>query len=180
MRAIPGRRRRDSGLLTTALALSSLITACSQPADSKATNSHTLDSGFVIREIDEGLFAGRAEDDKFVAGSDVLWLKRQGIVTGDMVASATNNYDVSTPPWEQRYVSVTLTPEGQQRLESFGDSHPGVRVAMLLNGRVIATAKAAHVALNGNFLLGPLADTSAVLRVMREIRRGASVSSHRS
>jgi hypothetical protein len=177
---LSGRRRLGAGMWAAALALTSAMTSCSQPADSRATNPHTLNSGLVIREIDEGLFANHAEDDKLGPESDVLGLKRQGIVTGDMVAIATNNYDVSTPPWEQRYVSVTLTPEGQQRLERFGDSHPAARVAILLNGVVFGTGKAAHFALDGSFLLGPFDDTVEVMQVMRAIRRGASSSSHGS
>jgi preprotein translocase subunit SecD len=174
------KRRLGAAVWIATLALSSVMTACSQPAETRAADPRTPDTGLVIRAIDEGLFANQAGDDKFGSDSHVLWLKRQAIVTGAMVASATNNYDVSTPPWEQRYISVTLTPEGQQRLKKFGDSHPDVRVAILLNGTVVATGKGSRLTLDGRFLLGPLDDTVEVRRVMQAIRRGASGSSRGS
>jgi preprotein translocase subunit SecD len=73
------------------------------------------------------------------AGTDVpvaMWLKREGGMVGPYVAEA----HVGAAPDGQPTVEFTLTPEGRERFAALTRANIGRRLAVVVNGAIVASS----------------------------------------
>ena len=99
---------------------------------------------FAILVVDEQASAGQKPQDAerlpaSTAGSGVpgaLWLKREGGMAGPYVAEAR----VIAAPDGQPAVEFTLTQDGRERFAALTRANIGRRVAVVVNGAVIAAS----------------------------------------
>jgi preprotein translocase subunit SecD len=114
-----------------------LVIAGCEPWDASGTPR------FAILLVDESLGGedppGAERVPASTAGTDVpvaMWLKREGGMVGPYVAEA----HVIAAPDGQPAVEFTLTPEGRQRFAALTRANVGRRLAVVVNGAVVASS----------------------------------------
>jgi len=123
-------------LILLLLCLGLVIAGC-QPWDASGAPR------FAIFLVDDSIGEGEPPDAQRVptstAGTDVpvaMWLKREGGMVGPYVAEA----HVVAAPDGQPAVEFTLTPEGRQRFAALTRTNIGRRLAVVVNGAIVASA----------------------------------------
>jgi preprotein translocase subunit SecD len=99
---------------------------------------------FAIFLVDEGVDDGQAPPgaERMPASPDsgdlpvAFWLRREGGMSGPFVADAR----VIAAPDGQPAVEFTLTPEGRDRFATLTRTNIGRRLAVVVNGAVVASA----------------------------------------
>lgn len=99
-----------------------------------------------------------------------LWLKREGGMDGPLVAEA----QVGTSPDGRPVVELTLTPEGRNRLAALTRANIGRRLAVVVNGDVVAASiigaemADGRVMIDGNYTDGEARAMAAELMATRQ------------
>lgn len=98
---------------------------------------------FAILLVDESVGEGAPPDAERIqaaaTATDIpvaMWLKREGGMVGPYVAEAR----VIAAPDGQPAVEFTLTPEGRQRFAALTRANIGRRLAVVVNGAIVASS----------------------------------------
>jgi preprotein translocase subunit SecD len=122
-------------LVLLLLCLSLLVVACDQPGSAGTPRFAIL---LVDESVGEAAPPGADRVPTSTAG-DVpvaMWLKREGGMVGAYVAAAR----VIAAPDGQSAVEFTLTPEGRERFAALTLANIGRRLAVVVNGAIVASS----------------------------------------
>lgn len=165
----PGSVRRSSASALVGLALLSLILA--SVATSQAVAVPVGHQSVSIRLVDDISAPGRGDDRVAIAEPgagkpQALWLKREGGISGDIVAEA----HVVTGPHGKVLIEFTFTPEAGSEFAALTRQNVGRRLAIVVNGRILTAPMVREPILSGKVQIdGNFADAAEAKKVVDEM-----------
>jgi len=120
-----------------------------------------------IPEGDEILFEKKVNRETGVVRKTPLLLKKQAVVTGDLLSEARVNID---PRFNEPYVSISFNAEGAKKFEEVTGANVKKRLAIILDNTVYSAPviqekiSGGHAQITGNFTTEEAKDLSIVLR----------------
>ena len=125
--------------LSAAIAVALLLVATPALSQDTPPPPAAGGSGLSFRMVDESADAGQHPGEAQAGFKDqTFWLESEAPITGRMVASARPFFD---GPDRRPTVAFQLTPEGAARFAALTKANVGRRVAILVDGRVVAAPR---------------------------------------